>query len=68
VFGSDAWQRAPMLGTTPWSAIDQQGRELRRAWTRFAHSGDPNADRSEAWPRHRSGAVPGHRFFARPAS
>lgn len=64
VFGGDAWHTAPMLGTTPWSEIDQRGRELRRAWTRFAHGGDPNPDSSEVWPRHQPGAVPGRRFFA----
>jgi para-nitrobenzyl esterase len=63
VFGNEsAWRDAPMLGQTPWDQVDLLGRQVRRAWTRFARSGDPNADGDPAWPRHVPKAAPGRRF------
>jgi para-nitrobenzyl esterase len=62
-FGGDAWRGAPMLGETPWEEVDRLGRELRRAWTQFAHTGDPNAPGTTSWPRHVRGAPPGRRWF-----
>ena len=53
---------APMLGQAPWETIDQLGREVRRAWTRFARTGDPNAEGDPTWPRHQPHAAPGRRF------
>jgi para-nitrobenzyl esterase len=63
VFGNEAsWRDAPMLGQTPWDQIDLLGREVRRAWTSFARSSDPNADGDPAWPRHVPTAAPGRTF------
>jgi para-nitrobenzyl esterase len=63
VFGNQtAWRDAPMLGQTPWDRVDLLGREVRRAWTRFARFGDPNADGDPAWARHVPKAAPGRRF------
>jgi para-nitrobenzyl esterase len=60
VFGGQAaWQAAPMLGGL-WHQVDALGREMRRAWTRFAHQGEPAS--AEAWPKHRVGAGVGHTF------
>ena len=45
VFGDrEAWGAAPMLGATPWEAIDVLGKDMRRAWTSFARHGDPSLD------------------------
>jgi para-nitrobenzyl esterase len=63
VFGArEAWSQAPMLGGTPWSAIDALGRSVRRAWTAFARTGVPAAGADAPWPEHRQGAKPGRRF------
>jgi para-nitrobenzyl esterase len=63
VFGnSAAWRDAPMLGQTPWDQVDLLGRQVRRAWTRFARSGDPNADGDPEWAKHVPNAAPGRRF------
>jgi para-nitrobenzyl esterase len=63
VFGSDAFRGAPMLGRAPELVLIRLGREMRRAWTCFARSGDPNAAGSPAWPRHQPGAGPGRRWI-----
>ena len=63
VFGGAAWQRSPMLGSTSPEQLDRLGRELRRAWTQFARTGDPNTSGARAWPRHQPGAEPGRRWF-----
>jgi para-nitrobenzyl esterase len=63
VFGNEAaWRDAPMLGQTPWDRVDLLGRQVRRAWTRFARSGDPNADGDPTWARHAPNGAPGRRF------
>jgi para-nitrobenzyl esterase len=62
-FGGDAWRGAPMLGNTAWEEIDRLGRALRRAWTQFAHSGDPSRPETPTWPRHTPGAKPGRHWF-----
>jgi para-nitrobenzyl esterase len=62
VWGGDAWRGSPMLGTTPWPVIEQLGQQVRRAWTAFARTGDPNTEGAPQWPRHRAGAAPGRRF------
>jgi len=55
VFGDrEAWGEAPMLGSVPWETIEALGRQVRRAWTSFAHHGDPGQG-GESWPRHRAG-------------
>jgi len=63
VFGAeDAWSQAPMLGGRPWAEIDALGRTVRRAWTRFARTGDPNGDGDASWERHVPESAPGRRF------
>jgi para-nitrobenzyl esterase len=63
VFGNEAaWRDAPMLGQTPWDQVDLLGRQVRRAWTSFARTGDPNADGDPAWARHVPNAAPGRTF------
>jgi len=63
VFGDrEAWSEAPMLGGASWDEVDRVGRQMRRAWTRFAHSGDPNTPEDPRWPRHLPGAAVGRRF------
>jgi para-nitrobenzyl esterase len=63
VFGDEAaWHASPMLGGAPWKDVDVLGRQMRRAWTRFARHGDPNAPEDPAWPRHSAGAGVGRRF------
>ncbi|HEX4340725.1 MAG TPA: carboxylesterase family protein [Polyangiaceae bacterium] len=63
VFGNEAaWRDSPMLGSAPWESIDALGRRIRRAWTRFARSGDPNGAEDPPWPKHAPGADVGMRF------
>jgi para-nitrobenzyl esterase len=63
VFGGEAaWKNSPMLGGAPWESVDALGRQMRRAWTRFARHGDPNATGDPAWPQHTAGASVGRRF------
>ena len=63
VFGDrEAWAAAPMLGSTPWEAIDALGKDMRRAWTSFARHGDPSLDGGQSWPRHRPGDAVGRVF------
>jgi para-nitrobenzyl esterase len=63
VFGdAEAWRDSPMLGGAPWDTVDALGRQMRRSWTRFARSGDPNAPEDPTWPRHLPGAEVGRRF------
>jgi para-nitrobenzyl esterase len=63
VFGNEAaWRDAPMLGGAEWGRVDAVGQQMRRAWTRFARSGDPNATEDPTWPRHAAGAEVGRRF------
>jgi para-nitrobenzyl esterase len=58
----EAWGDSPMLGSTPWETIDALGRQMRRAWTSFAHHGDPSHEETESWPRHRPGDGVGRVF------
>jgi para-nitrobenzyl esterase len=58
----EAWGDSPMLGSTPWETIDALGRQMRRAWTSFAHHGDPSHQGRESWPRHRPGDGVGRVF------
>jgi para-nitrobenzyl esterase len=63
VFGArEAWSNAPMLGGTPWPAVDGVGREVRRAWTLFARTGAPHDATTPRWPAHQAGNEPGRRF------
>ena len=63
VFGNEAaWRDAPMLGQTPWDRVDLLGRQVRRAWTRFARFGDPNVEGDPGWARHAPSAAPGRTF------
>ncbi|HEX6246199.1 MAG TPA: carboxylesterase family protein [Polyangiales bacterium] len=57
--GRAAWEAAPMLGGL-WEEVDTVGREMRRAWTRFAREG--RTDLSERWPRHELGSATGRVF------
>lgn len=51
LFGTrDAWQDAPMLGSTPWSEIEAFGAALRRAWCTFARTGTPDTADAQPWP------------------
>jgi len=70
--GRAAWEAAPMLGGL-WEEVDAVGRDMRRAWTRFAHFGHPDAQAaspskravpraSRTWPKHRLGAATGRDF------
>jgi para-nitrobenzyl esterase len=63
VFGNEAaWRDSPMLAGADWEHIDALGRQMRRAWTRFARYGDPNAAEDPPWPRHTAVAAVGRRF------
>ena len=63
VFGNEAaWRDSPMLAGTEWARVDALGRRVRRAWTRFARHGDPNAAEDPSWPRHTAGAEVGRTF------
>jgi para-nitrobenzyl esterase len=63
VFGNGAaWRDSPMLAGAAWEHVDVLGRQVRRAWTRFARCGDPNGAEDPAWPRHTVGAEVGRKF------
>jgi para-nitrobenzyl esterase len=62
VFGSETWRDSPMLGGAPWEQVDALGKQMRRAWTRFAWYGDPNAEGDPPWERHTVGAEVGRSF------
>jgi para-nitrobenzyl esterase len=63
VFGHrEAWAAAPMLGSLRWEAIDAVGREMRRAWTCFAHHGDPTRTGGPSWAKHHAGDGVGRVF------
>ena len=51
LFGTrDAWQDAPMLGSTPWSEVEAFGAAVRRAWCTFARTGTPDTADAQPWP------------------
>lgn len=62
VFGAPVWHDAPMLGGSPWEDVERLGREMRAAWTSFAHHGDPTVSSGTAWPKHQPGASAGRSF------
>ena len=35
----ESWRDSPMLAATSWTTVNETGRDLRRAWTTFAHEG-----------------------------
>ena len=45
-----SWEPCPMLGHTSWADVAKLGRELRRIWGRFAHTGGVDIKNSEALP------------------
>jgi para-nitrobenzyl esterase len=63
LFGKQsAWQGAPMLEGIAWERVAALGREMRRAWTSFARSGDPGHGATQPWPKHVPGAALGRKF------
>ncbi|MFE3273117.1 carboxylesterase family protein [Nocardia sp. NPDC059239] len=45
-----AWQPAPMLGTTTWTDIERLGAQLRRVWGYFARTGHIDTESPTALP------------------
>jgi para-nitrobenzyl esterase len=63
LFGvQSAWLGAPMLEGVAWERVAALGREMRRAWTSFARSGDPGLGAAQPWPKHVPGAALGRTF------
>ena len=63
VFGAQAaWEKAPMLGGASWAEVDRLGREMRQAWTNFAHGQSPSHGMQTSWPRHVPGGALGRLF------
>ena len=46
------WQGAPMLAGVDMPASARLSRVMQRAWSAFAHSGDPSHDELPPWPHY----------------